>query len=89
LSIFGADNLWVELQGIDEIIAQPGLFLLDVERRSFLRKPAQEAKQRPAERRQKDDGGENAVSERRIRKEILELIDTGAEREKQQSADRR
>src|SRR5690348_6449155 len=45
--------------------------------------------QRPADRREQHGASQNAVDERRIRKEVFELSDAGSECQKHQRTDRR
>ena len=51
-SIFRLSDLGIELQRVNQIVAQFGLLLFDKKRGSFLREPAEETKRGPT------DGGE-------------------------------
>ena len=56
-SILRLNHLGIELQRVNEIVAQFGLLLFDKKRRPFLRKTAEEAKRRPTDDREKNYAG--------------------------------
>ncbi len=85
----GGRNLRIELQRVDQVIAELGLFLFDIEGCPFPRESATQTDHGPTDEKKQHCRGQDAVGQGSVGNKSLDLLDARPEGEQQQGADGR